>query len=478
MRRITRALALFGAVLGGGCSGPSLEVPGSALTTVVVEFSPAAAPASVAQAFRARLQRAPVGGAPWLFRGELSDYYARSLKRGQVPSALFERAVPLRFWRDSADCWLQPLEWLAAEATYTLAFTGVGVLQVVRAHATDEDRARRVFPPPGEPTYRASVLCGLPDLSQLQPLQLEPGGISLAVTPGMAGLNRADCVTLLAERDLSESVVAPPVFGGALLAPSLWLPAPSRALAQTPATCAVGEPFHGACLEVLDDRLRVTPLTTDLLFAVAEPEIAVLSARAGSRGSLLGGLSPATELVLSGTVLSSSGEVEAFRTTLTTAPPRRHLVLNEVLANPVGSEPDAEWVELVNDSERPASLAGLWLEDAGGHVALPSEELAPGELALLVGETFRPSGVDVPVPAGVRLLRLPSLGARGLSNGGEGLLLAGREGVLSRFPRLAAVHPGKSIARRSTDAADDDPTAFAEHGAPGASPGATNFFDD
>ena len=88
---------------------------------------------------------------------------------------------------------------------------------------------------------------------------------------------------------------------------------------------------------------------------------------------------------------------------------RRHLVLNEVLANPVGPEPDSEWLELVNDSERPGLLSGLWLEDSGGHVQLPDAELGPGEIVLLVNDGFRASGLDVPVPEGVRLLRVPSL---------------------------------------------------------------------
>jgi hypothetical protein len=474
MRRIIRALVLLGAVW--GCSGPSLDVPGRAGASVVVDFEPAVDPAAAPQVFRARVRHAPASAAPWLFRGELSSYYARALQRGEVPSALVDRAVPLRFWHDQTDCWLQPTEWLAADATYTLALTGHGALQVV--HVTDAGRVRRLFPPAGSPKYRSAVVCDLPDSNQLEPLRLEPGGISLTATSGMAGLASAGCVTLLAGPEVAEPVVAPPVLAGGPLDPSPWLPVPPRTLTQAPPPCAAGEQFHGGCLEVLDDRLRITPLTTDLLFVITEPQNAVLSARAGSRVALLSGLSPATQLVLSGTVLASSGQVDAFRTTLTTATPRRHLVLNEVLANPVGPEPEGEWIELVNDSDQPGSLSGLWLEDGGGQVALPDDELGPGELALLVGDGFRASGLDVSIPPGVRLLRLPSLGARGLSNSGEGLLLIGREGVLSRFPLVAAAHAGKSIARRGLDAADDDPTAFAEHGAPGASPGATNSFDD
>jgi hypothetical protein len=84
---------------------------------------------------------------------------------------------------------------------------------------------------------------------------------------------------------------------------------------------------------------------------------------------------------------------------------------------------------------------------------------------------------DAPLATAVRRLELASLGARGLSNTGEALLLVGPEGVVSRFPAFGASRAGHSIARRSLEAADDDPNAFAEHGAPGASPGAPNTFE-
>jgi hypothetical protein len=229
---------------------------------------------------------------------------------------------------------------------------------------------------------------------------------------------------------------------------------------------------------VLDDRLHVTPVARDLLFALEQPPGVVLAARAGARALLLRGLSPNTALTLVGSVLSSAGELQAFHSRLTTAPPRRHLVLNEMLANPLGPEPDSEWLELVNDSERPASLSGLWLEDASGHVPLPDAELLPGELALLVSERFRASALDVPVAEGARLLKVSSLSSHGLSNAGEALLLVGQEGVISRFPLLAAGHAGRSIARRTPDAADDDAAAFAEHAGRGASPGAPNVLAD
>jgi hypothetical protein len=177
-------------------------------------------------------------------------------------------------------------------------------------------------------------------------------------------------------------------------------------------------------------------------------------------------------------VLSNSSELSDVELELHTLPARRHLVLNEVLANPAGTENRAEWVEIANDSGTPANLGGLWLEDSARRVALPDLVLAPHEFALLVAPDFRLDPLDVQAAPGTRIIELESLGARGLANSGEALMLVGAEGVLSRFPAFAAEHAGRSWARRWLDSADDDPIAFAEHGGASASPGAPNSFDD
>jgi hypothetical protein len=468
----------LGAALCLGCGGPSLDVPRGVVASLGVELEPAtpqdaAAPLS----FRARLAGAPVGGEPWLFRGQLSDYYARSLVRGEVPSVLRKRAVPLRFWRSGADCLAQPLVWLEPEASYSLAYTGLGVVRELQTTAAGAPHSRRVFPPSGSDKLGAAVVCDVVDEPAASALVLEPGSVAVEVTPGVAGQPAAGCFTLRAEAAPSEAVVAPPLFGGALLEPSAWLPAPSPDAEEPPASCGSGE-LPGACLEVLDDRLRVTPNRQDSLFVLEAPGAEPVAARVGKSTLLLRGLLPNSEQPLRGAVLTSAGTIERFDTRVTTASPRRHVVLNEVLANPLGPEPASEWLELLNDSPQPVSLSGLWLEDSGGHVELPDVRLEANEIALLVSDDFHASALDVAIPTEVRQVRVPSLGARGLANGGEALLLVGREGVVSRFPLLPAPHAGRSIARRSPDSADDDPAAFAEHGGPGASPGTPNTFDD
>ncbi len=458
-----------------GCGGPTLDLPGQRLPAPLLELEPAASTSSVPASFRGRLRDAAPEAVPWLLRGALSDYHDRSLRHGELSAALLERAVPVRYWREGHDCWLQPLEWLEAGSDYSLGLVGYGAIALL--HVADEagPRALRFFPPPGAPKHSLEVLCGL-SLAADTALSLAPGQSPLQLSPGVFGSPAQDCITLAATQPLLEAAVAPPVLDGILLDPAPFLPLAAKS-ADAAKPCLAGSLLAEACVEVLDDRIFVTPIAEDQLWRLAAPQPRLLSLRAFERAELLRDLQADTPFELAGEVVSSSGARHALAERLRTLPPRRHLVMSEVLANALGAEPASEWVELVNDSALPASLAGMWLEDAGARVPLPQAELAAGQTALLVAPEFRENGLDVPFPGDALVLELPSLGARGLSNSGEPLLLGGIEGIVSRFPALPAPHAGRSLARRRLDAADDSATSFAEHGAPGASPGAPNSFD-
>jgi hypothetical protein len=466
-----RGLGIWGA-LGAACADPALDVP-SPQAPLTVELEPAASPSAVPATLRARLVGI-AGARPWLFRGELSEHHARAVRTGELPSSLLDRAVPLRFWGDAQGEVVQPLTWLDEGQRYTLALAGFGIAQVWDVAADSLPRAERVFPAPGQAVHRVAVQCAASFPEHLPALTLEPGAVPLRVSLERWG--GANCVTVVAERAPTEPGVLPPQWAGTLLAPGAFVTPPPAAPAPAPVACVGGQPVLGACLEVLDDRVLVT--TPDArLWRLTSPEARAVVTSANQRTSLVFGLAAGEQVELRGSVLPADGSSQALDLRVTTAAAFRHLVLSEVLANPLGPEPGSEWIELVNDSDRAVSLAGLWLEDTGGRAFLPEAELAPRETALLVNAGFRPSSLDAPLAPSVRLLELASLGARGLSNAGEALLLVGPEGVVSRFPAFGPNHAGRSIARRSFDAADDDPSAFAEHGAPGASPGAANTFD-
>lgn len=469
-----RAATLSAAASCAACGGPSLDSPVPP-PPVVVSFEPAAVQDAVPSVFRARLEGGAERGEPWLLKDELSDYFERALRRGELPETLGARAVPLRYWREGSDWLVQPLTPLEPGASYSLALRGLGQVTLLRA-AAGSPPLTRFFPVAGRPKHRFALMCGLPQPIQQSALVLQPRSIPLRISSGTHGSPAEGCIGLHVEAPLVEPVVAPPFLGAELLEPSPFLPEAQPA-SPAPSTCPGGQLAFGACLETLDDRLLVTQLNGDALWLVSEPQTTKVAAVAFAPTVLLRGLAPSTEIFLSGEVVTSSGSVSSVELHLTTQPERSHVLLNEVLANAAGPEPASEWVELVNDSERPASLAGLWLEDATGHVALPPQQLAPGEFALLVGSGFQPSGLDVPLPAAARVIELGSLGQRGLSNSGEALMLVGPSGVVSRFPALAAPHAGRSLARRSFDAVDDQSLSFCEHAGPGASPAAPNSCD-
>jgi hypothetical protein len=304
-------------------------------------------------------------------------------------------------------------------------------------------------------------------------LRLEPSELALVQDPDWLRAIAPGCSVLATSAALEAASVAPPAVAGALLDPSPWLPTTRTTVPR----CEEGQPLYEACLEPQDDRIRITPLVEDQLWLLRKPSPRLVVAPAGQQTLLLRDELPGTGLILEGSLLTSSGRRDDFKLSMQLGPARRHVVLNEVLANPLRDEASAEWVEILNDSARRVPLAGLWLEDTTGHAPLPTAELEPGELALLVAPGFRAAAPDVLVPASTRVLELPSLGERGLANSGETLLLVGEEGVVSRFPALNAEHPGVSWARRTPDAPDDQVSSFAEQARPGASPGEPNTFD-
>jgi hypothetical protein len=459
------------APFGWACAAPALDVPGQSAGWSL-ELEPGVVPQSLPPVFRARVPRAPAQGEPWLLRDELSSYYQRQLQQGELSSALRERALPLRYWREGEACLLQPLVALEPGADYSLGFIGSSGWHSLRA-SVDAKPPIRLFPPPARDKHRLSVVCGMPRDLHSADARLEPGAVPLRIEPDVLQALAPGCAVLSVPTPFAAAAVAPPTLAGSLLEPSPWLPQEPDSAAEM--ACEHGQRLHGACIEVDDDRVSVTPLQEDQLWLLREPAPRLVAATARRASVLVAGLEPEARVALRGSVLNSGAERDDFELTLTLRAARRHVVLNEVLANPARAEASGEWIELVNDSPRPVELSGLWLEDASGHAPLPAVELNPGEHALLVGPGFRPAPPDVPVPDDVRLLELPSLGERGLSNTGEALLLVGKEGVISRFPGFGAPHAGRSWARRSPDAADDEPAAFAEHADPGASPGRPNL---
>jgi len=151
------------------------------------------------------------------------------------------------------------------------------------------------------------------------------------------------------------------------------------------------------------------------------------------------------------------------------------VVLNEVMANPAGSEPAQEWVELYNDGAEPQNLAGFTLDDSGGRTPVPDALLPPSAFALIVPDAYvGDDGVDPPPAPAAQLLRVRSLGQGGLSNEGERLTLRDAAGgIVSVFAAMKTKN-GVSVARAVPDALDDDPASLGPSNNGSATPGAPN----
>ena len=229
---------------------------------------------------------------------------------------------------------------------------------------------------------------------------------------------------------------------------------------------------------MLDDRAVVTgpPVPSLWVFRtpLLLPRIRVLEA---GEKFVVKGLVPSSLVPVELVVRDLEEHVADEPLVVQTSAPLSHLIVSEVLANPLGPEPAQEWVELYNDGAAPIDLSGFRLSDSAGEVELPSFIVPAGGFVVLARQDFAlDDGSDVPLAPAAPLLRLEELGKNGLSNSGEKLVLRRPDGsIASELPALPKPKPGVSVARRS-DAADDLPASFQHHGPPGASPGSANSF--
>ncbi len=412
-----------------------------------------------------------------LFVGELSSYHLGRLARRDLPQTLLDRRVAAeRFASADGGVILAPSAPLEPATTYSLASPELGLIAVLVVHDAGRPRLRREWPPAElAASARRAIYCAAPgDVLELAPADVEGSRGPMRVEPWPEDDPAPRCAGLEIESPLApgDVVAVPPVLGGFAVPPA---PLVHAEVAPEPVTCAAPEEGFGpGCLRVLDDRLAIRgpgPASHWLLSP-------------GSAGGLtlsgetlvIPGLEPASPFVVRAWITLSDGARVEVERAGTSAPVEPHVVVNEVLANAVGAEPQAEWVELVNDGTAAVDLAGWTLADAAAQVALPPAVLAPGAFALVVNEGYAPDPeLDVPPPADATLIRVSVLGQSGLGNAGELIRLRSADGLVrSRFPALPAPDPGVSVARRAPWLADDVAGAFGLHASPGASPGLPN----
>ena len=456
------------------CCGPALSKPdATGGGEPEISFEPKADATAVSTVVRVRIESARLAaGDVALFQGALSSYYVARIKSGELPATLAARQIPLVSWRADGGLLLAPIRPLSVgEYSLTSAAGLLGQFQVT----TVQPLLSRLWPPSGSGELAHVIYCGdgaAPP--SLDALSFEPGELAITPLPGVdaAGLFSDRCFHFESSLELAADQIAmPPPRSGA------WAldPAPFSGLAAEPAqalACATEASALGlGCATVEDDRITVHTPNSDLLWIVHTTHGSLLEVTQPSAVFVLRGLAPATSEHLWGSVYDLSGAELDFDRVVTMAAARERPVLNEVLANPLGPEPQSEWIELVNDGALGLDLSHFALRDGGGSTPLPQALLAVHEYVLLTREDFAPSASDVPPAPGARLIRVPHLGSSGLSNSGESLaLLDADSAVVSALPALAT-KAGESLARRHSFSPDDDPSAFTT-GTP--TPGAPN----
>jgi hypothetical protein len=426
----------------------------------------------------------------WLLRGAPDEALREDLATSPLRREHLDRAVRAELHQDGARVELVPSGPLEAGATYTLALAAwaerlgarlgrpaTWVLTVGSGPAFGA-AAALAWPPDGAVevgTAPALLLVALDGaLGGLEGVGLEgpEGPIVSPARPvdcaayGLEGV----CVALVPAHPLAPRARHQLVVRGALDATG----APVPPFASRFLTAPGPDETPPALLPLpcfVDEIAR-----EDLCVRVGEAELSV-RARSSEpvRATLLAGdrvaasLAPRGEVVLrlphAGTSVSAELALEDLagrRTTraLPVAPPRDlpRLVLTEVRADPLGPEPQQEYVELCNEGSAALDLSAFTLADGFDRLGdpLPALRVPPGARVLVVADAFDPDepSDSPPIPAGVPLARIGSaLGEGGLSSAGEPLVLrfAAADGTvhrISELPALRVPEPGACLARR------------------------------
>jgi hypothetical protein len=488
--------ALLALVSGALACAPDLPVPtqragappGSSDGGVRLEVEPPSPIEAAPPILRLRLffdAEPPVDPARvYLIEGEIGPSHIRQIKRNALSKALSARIVPALVWLAPGDeaaeqvVVVAPTVPLELGGTFTIATGEPSFSAQIRVLKDDPARTlERVWPPlEGGVTGSLGIWCGDEAIAPFEvAAALEPGGPPGFLRAGAVNGAGMRCARFEAEPSSSVEIgmdaalVGPPAIelesGYLRLDPRPFVheasPSPVEPLACDPDEVQLGP----GCARVLDDRLIGRAPEAPLLWVVASPELGIdhVFATAGGDPFGIAPLAPLTSLGLGVTTLDIAGGAASVVVSVSTLAPMPHVIINEVYANPLGEEPEQEWIEIVNDGAVAADLAGYVVADIGGKSALPSVELPPGGFALIANEAYDEleDELDPAPPPGALIVRVPGLGRSGLSNGGEPIKLLDAAGiVLSRAPATPKPKAGWSVARVSPLAVDGLATSF------------------
>jgi Lamin Tail Domain len=415
----------------------------------------------------------------FLIRGEVTDYHLRQIERDDLTKTLLERIVPALVWfADENDLVIAPTEVLEPGQTYAVASGEPSkVVHFVVRDGDEPTLLARIWPPLDVPS-RLGIYCGatlLPDVTV--EVKADPLGPIGVLARGMAkDAPGAGCLhwqALGRGEDEKIAWVLPPLvqvpgIGSTFVQMEpgrLEPPIEMQEMAEiVPLECDRDEiEFGPGCAVVTDDRAFVRAPEGELLWGISAMGMERMEKTASKERFVVQGLLPESDIFFDVVTMDPFGRTQRMGVAATTSALTAHVVLNEVVANPIGPEPDQEWVELYNDGQVETSLSGYRILDIGGETVLPDVVLPAGQYAVVVNETFyEDDEVDVIPRPGTILVRVSALGKNGLSNSGELLRLVNPEGrTISRFPALPKPKAGQSVSRLAPDAPDGVSSSFA-----------------
>jgi hypothetical protein len=460
-------------------AGASTDGSGGGSTGLVVSLEPSAPLATAPAVLRVHLSFQGFtfdSTRLFLVEGVIESRELDEITGGEVSAALSKRIVPILTWSEGDGEALAPTAPLQAGAVYTVVMADLPASLEITVESTDAvPLFARLWPPAGgSGTAAFAVWCGDAGAPLVvDPVTLEPSGapgrIITGVVPNGAGER---CLRFEGTQDgagLPPSVPPPIVSGGSADAGVVRLdPRPLRVDEQAPApastACFAGEvPFGPGCVQVLDDRIVGRSAPVPVLWGVAGEGVDAVFAAGPQDPFVVIGLRPSSSIHLDVAAIDAAGRKTRVTFAADTLPPEPHVVINEVLAWPVGPSPAEEWVELFNDGSVAAELDGWVLMVGNAATALPSATLAPGAFALVVGSAFAAAdGVDVVAPPSTLVLQVPHLGKEGLSKEGESFeLLDALSTPVSSFPSEPKPKQGQSVARVVPYAPDALVSSFA-----------------
>ncbi len=422
----------------------------------------------------------------WLVSGEVSSTSAKRMARRDPPDTVAGHRVPLAVWPDAEGQLFVPLEMLKPGERYTFVALGYGYLGSFQTSTDSSPLLSRVGSGPVSPGDWL-VYCADGPLPHFEPTgQVRISTVGRASPrAGVAdsGILSTRCVSLRVPKDAEAYVV--PSLGD----DEIWLsPLPLAVIEREAGAetrnspeswCAAGELEQCTRVRRAAIEVEVGPGSSALRASPVDGGMDVLEGWGSAESGLLvlGPLRPGVRYRLDATRVRGA-EARTHSMNVPARAAEGRLVLNEVLANPLGPEPDAEWVEVYNAGTAPVRLSDFSLGDSGKTSRLPEGELAPGRYGVVVSFAYRANpDLDVVPRADALPILVPFLGQSGLLNSGEVVSLYDAEGDLaSRIPAVATA-AGVSLARRSPWL-PDEPRSFGPHAPPGASPGGPNELED